>query len=383
MRIVRAAVVGATFIWWLTGGGNTSHSMDYVNIERDGELFFLAGRVEIEAEDGGLLLLERDGTLWAIQPAEIQSRRSDEVPFATLTRPEAIERALAQLPEGFSTFETAHYVILHSTSKPYAEWVASLYERLYRGFYNYWDSRGLELKEPTLPLLAIIYADPAIYAEQSRGELGAAAESIVGYYSLRTNRMTTYDLTGQRALQLPQRPRTAQVINQVLAQPQAEALVATIIHEATHQLAYNSGLQTRYADNPLWLSEGLAIYFETPDLRNSRGWRNIGKVHRDRLATLRPLLNRRDPQALLQLLTDDAALRQGQSAKEAYAQAWGLCFFLSKRKSEAFTAYLAELAILAPLVTTSSAERLATFRKHFGDLAALDEEFVRYMRSIR
>ncbi len=383
MGVIRARVATAAFFVWGTIGVATSGGMDYVNIEREGQLSFLAGRVEIEAEDGGLLLLERDGTLWAIQPEEIQSRRSDDAPFATLTRGEATERAMATLPEGFSAFETAHYVILHDTSKPYAEWVASLYERLYRGFYNYWDSRGLKLTEPTLPLLAVIFADPAVYAARSQGELGAAAASIVGYYSLRTNRMTTFDLTGQRELELPKRPRTAQVINQVLAQPEAEALVATIIHEATHQLAYNSGLQTRYADNPLWLSEGLAIYFETPDLRNSRGWRNIGKVHRDRLETLQPSLSRREAPALSRLLTDDAYLRNADTAKEAYAQAWGLCFFLSKRKTEAFTAYLSELAQLAPLVTTTATERLATFRKHFGELDELEREFVRYMRSIR
>ena len=69
-------------------------------------------------------------------------------------------------------------------------------------------------------------------------------------------------------------------INQVLSQPAAERTVATIVHEATHQLAYNTGLQTRYAGNPMWVSEGIAVYFETPDLDSARGWRYIGAINR-------------------------------------------------------------------------------------------------------
>ena len=69
--------------------------------------------------------------------------------------------------------------------------------------------------------------------------------------------------------------------------------MATIIHEATHQLAFNCGMQNRYADIPLWLSEGIAIYFETPDLRNKRGWRSIGSVNRVRLAEFRRYLRSR------------------------------------------------------------------------------------------
>ena len=53
----------------------------------------------------------------------------------------------------------------------------------------------------------------------------------------------------------------------------------TIVHEAVHQLAYNSTLQRRMADNPYWVSEGLATYFESPDLNSLRGWRNIGAIN--------------------------------------------------------------------------------------------------------
>src|SRR5207253_9543744 len=59
--------------------------------------------------------------------------------------------------------------------------------------------------------------------------------------------------------------------------------IATVIHEATHQIAFNSGMHTRYADNPLWLAEGMAMYFETPDLSSKSGWKTAGAVNDLRL----------------------------------------------------------------------------------------------------
>ena len=38
----------------------------------------------------------------------------------------------------------------------------------------------------------------------------------------------------------------------------------TIIHEATHQTAYNVGVHARFAEQPRWVVEGLAMMFEAP-----------------------------------------------------------------------------------------------------------------------
>ncbi len=88
---------------------------------------------------------------------------------------------------------------------------------------------------------------------------------MIGYYNLQTNRVTMYDLTGVDDLrQNRRRTSSASHVNQILSQPEAERTVATIVHEATHQLAYNSGLQTRFADNPFWVSEGLRFILRRP-----------------------------------------------------------------------------------------------------------------------
>ena len=115
---------------------STATAMDYVTIERDGQQTEVIGEIQIEAEDGGLLLLGRDGILWALQPEEIKSRSDDDQPFERLDRDAVKANLIAELPQGFEIYETANYIVAYNTSRAYATWVGSLYERLHRGFYN-------------------------------------------------------------------------------------------------------------------------------------------------------------------------------------------------------------------------------------------------------
>ena len=363
----------------------TGHAFEQLTIVRDEERYHVVGELVVEAADGGLLLLAADGTLWAIQPDEIVERTSNDTALEPMEADALAHHLLEEMPEGFHVHQTAHYLIVYNTSRNYAQWVGGLYERLYRGFYNYWTHRGHDLHEPSAPLIALVFDDRAAYIRYGQEELGDAAGAIIGYYSLRTNRTASYDLTGVEGAAGQQRRTgsTAQ-INRILARPEAQILVATIIHEATHQLAYNSGLQTRYADNPLWLSEGLAIYFETPDLRSGSGWRSIGVVNGPRLELYQRNLRTRPDNALETLLSDDARFRDPAHVLDAYSEAWALSYFLIQRYPEPFQAYMAELAEKKPLLYDEPEERLRLFREHFGDdLARLDEELVHLMMRLR
>ena len=89
------------------------------NVRRDGKESQVSGRLVVKAEDGGVLLLSRDGELWSIQPDELITQRTDEEPFVPQTADEAAAAMLSRLPEGFEVYTTAHYVICHNTSKAY------------------------------------------------------------------------------------------------------------------------------------------------------------------------------------------------------------------------------------------------------------------------
>ncbi len=358
--------------------------MDEVVFRRDGKQTTVHGRIVVTAQDGGILLKARDGILWAIPPNEQVATAESEQPFVPLTRQQLARQLLADLPEGFELHETANYLIFYDTSKSYAQWCGSLFERLYMAFTNYWSRRGFDLAEPEFPLVAIVFADRTAYRSFSQPELGAAAESIIGYFSLRTNRMTMYDLTGAErySRRIDRRPSAAQ-INRILARPDAAITVATIVHEATHQIAFNCGLHQRFSDCPLWFSEGIALFFETPDLGSSRGWRTVGAVNRPRLERFRQYLRERPADSLETLIRRDDRLRDTTTSLDAYAEAWALTYFLNRQHPKQYLAYLEMLSRKKPLIWDEPRTRLAEFKSAFGeDLKAFDEEFVRYMRKV-
>ena len=358
-------------------------ALDYITLMESGQRRQLDGRIEVEAEDGGVLLLARDGALWPIPKEEIAERRKDNKPFAPLSREELAKKVTANLPAGFRVHSTRHYLICYNTSPAYAHWVGSLYERLFGAFYNYWQRRKVELKEPEFPLVAVVFDSRSSYAEYARHELGDATGSIIGYYSLKSNQVNMYDLTGVEELKFSGDRNSSARINAILSQPAAERTVATIVHEATHQIAFNSGLQQRYADIPFWVSEGIAIYFETPDLASSKGWRNIGGINRVNLLNFRKSLRERPADALTRLLSDDKPFRDPKLATSAYAEAWALNYYLLRTHEKAYVEYAQELSQLSPLVEEGEEFRLSMFKKHFGeDLAKVDAEFLRYMRGV-
>jgi hypothetical protein len=353
-------------------------------VRHDGKTARLIGQAVVTAADGGVMLKTPDGKLWNITPEELVSHSEDDKPFVPFTAEQLKKQILEELPPGFDSVKTAHYLVFYNTSRGYALWCSALFERLYTAFISFWTHRGFKLHEPETPLVVVIYSDQKMYAKQSTDELQDAAKRVIGFYSLKTNRVKTYDLTGAESVRQPgdNKRMDAAQINELLSLPDASSMVSTLIHEATHQIAFNCGLQQRFADVPLWMSEGLAMYFETPDLSYGKGWRTVGEINPNRLHRFQNYLLRRPADSLETLLADDKRFRNrdSQTVLDAYAEAWALNYFLIRMHSKEYQSYLQRLSQKEPLVWDDPATRLKEFKACFGpDLAALDAEFVRYM----
>lgn len=342
------------------------------------------GRVIVEADNGLVLLQGQDGVLWQIQRHELRSRSSLAVPFEPLTSDVLAERLLGELPPGFRVHTTPHYVVCYNTSRAYALWTSSLLERLYKAFIAYWEKQGLELDEPEFPLPVLVFADRAAYDAASREDLPSGPGNIVGFYSLRSNRINMFDLTGVEALRgTGNRRGSLREISQMLSQPAAVPLVSTIVHEATHQIAFNCGLQQRFADIPLWQCEGMAVYFEAPDLAGTRGWRGLGRINHPRLARFQQNLPNWNDKTLTTMISSDDRFRDPQTAVDAYADAWALNYFLIKYRPREYADYLQTLSNKPPLVRDVPETRVQQFRDHFGDLRRLEQEFLKQMSRLK
>jgi len=388
VRWLTVAAIAVAAVAPITRGAESEPVSDdraeEVSFDQGGQRLSVIGRVIVEAADGGLLLEANDGMLWTIERGEVLSRKRLERSFAPLGQKELAERLLSELPAGFRIHVTPHYVVCYNTSREFAQWTSSLLERLYKAFTNYWENEGLELRRPEFPLVVLVFAERQLYDQASREDLPGGTGSIVGYYSLRSNRVNMFDLTGAEAVRATGNRRgSMREINQMLSQPAAVPLVATIVHEATHQIAFNCGLQARYADIPLWLCEGMAVYFEAPDLASTRGWRGIGRVNYPRLKMFRENLPTWQAGTLERMLADNRRFRDPQTAVDAYADAWALNYYLIKYKPKAYTAYLKALAEKQPLIEDDPKQRLAEFREHFGEPRALEQEFLKQMSRVK
>ncbi len=337
-----------------------------------------------DEEGGGCLLVEPDGRLHVLVASETQKIEPTSQTFVPFGHEQMSAALRKQLPPDFKILVSKNYVIAYNTTEAYAKWNASIYERLFRGFYNYWKSRGLELKEPEFPLVAIVFEKRADYLRYAEKE-DVNAESTIGYYNQLSNRIAGYDLTGiEGMIPAGKKVNTSELINAILNRPSAERTVATVVHEAVHQLAYNSGLQTRMADNPVAISEGLAMFFESPDLNSPSGWGGIGKVNQYNFNVFRNTYNAHKTLPLVKLIQDDTSFKDPNVVGAAYGQSWAFCHFLMKTKSKELTNYLTELATRPPLETTDPKRRLADFQKHFGnDIEKLERDFLKYTLALK
>lgn len=380
---VRAA---SWLVWLLCLEAGTGWGDELVIRPAAGEATLsLSGNVLVEAEDKSLLFQAEDGRLWILKAEQVISRERNSESVAPISQREQQRRLETELP-GFRFHVTDHFIIAYNTERAYAQWLGGLYEQLYRGFTGYWErKRKFRLDEPGFPLVVVVFSSFEEYQAHVRRELGQDPGAMVAYYNLMTNRVTLYDLTTgfQGAGSKPDNDRR---IQEILANPNALPMVATVVHEGTHQLMFNMGMQTRLADTPLWVNEGLAMFFETPDLNNPKGWRTIGQVNRVRLLAFRENLPQRvgGGESLRVLLTDDLAFRDPKLSLARYAEAWALNYFLLNRYSKEYVAYLERLRGKLPLRVDEAETRVAEFEAALGKrLVDLDAEFVEYMQKLR
>jgi len=347
--------------------------------DEDQEVRQVEGRVLVEALDGGLLVEGRDARLWTVTPDRLKKRAATQSSFRPFTAGELAEQLQDEFGRRFKVTQTEHYVICSNAGEEYTSWCGSLFERLWKGFERHWQDDELPLSDPETPLAAIVFANARQFAAYARKDEGPSLSTAKGYYSIRSNRIVLYDLT---AGQKKRRIRSALDVNKRMAA--VEFNVATVVHEATHQIAFNRAVHTRYADNPLWLTEGMAMYFETPDLKSRDGWRTAGSINQGRLEQFRRTLRRRKFGAIERLIGNDDRFRNPKLATDAYAESWALTHFLIKTRREAYVAYLGQLAQKPRLVWDNQEARIEQFQAAFGaDLAQLNREFLAYVEQLR
>jgi len=147
----------------------------------------------------------------------------------------------------------------------------------------------------------------------------------------------------------------------------------------------NSGLQQRFADFPVWYSEGLSLYFEPPSERSAVLWSRPGQVSpRHHPEFVRLVRDETLPVPLSDLLVNDSAFQSADAAVAAYAESWGLVSYLVKKKPLEFAEYARRLQRLQPLQAVTGSARQQMFTEAIGETPAeLSGRLIPWVRRLR
>lgn len=338
----------------------------------------LEGRILVEAKDGGMLLEERNGRVRQLMPDMIHERTATEIAFTPLSAEELSADLLAQVPSGFEVTQTEHYVICSNSAEEYAEFCGKLLERVFEEYFKFMKEQEFAVREPAGKLPIIIFESEREFKEfATRQHPETSFDNTPGYYSIRENQTLLMDLTRDRSI------RSAAAIRRRLADQPLQ--VATMVHEAVHQLAFNSGLQVRMTDNPLWFSEGLALYFEPIVPRSSMLWTKPGIVSARHHPTFVKVTEGGTPSVSLEdLVGADKSFFASDKVAAAYAESWALTTYLFRQQKEGMKKYVTNLSQRKPLQLLTPEQRLQEFQQAFGKSPdEIESDVVSYVRRLR
>lgn len=305
-----------------------------------------------------------------------------------------------ELGSKYSVVSSGRYVVAAPRQTVNAH--LKTFDTIARTFTSYFGKRSIPLENPRFPLVALIFATQSEFAQYAAGDGVTASRGLAGYYLRTSNRVAAFEASSRSAavppvirtgeLPLPggkavfdltrvalQTSRAGELASQHHGSVSA-GLRETLIHEATHQMAFNTGLHSRVGSDPKWVIEGLATLFESDAVRTGLSSRSPeSRVNEERMRwyreRLRPKWNSR---FLADLIMSDRAFQQ--SALDAYALAWSMTFFVNETRPREYAKYLRTLKLRDPLSKYSDEQRLIDFRSAFGrDLSRFEAEMLRFL----
>jgi hypothetical protein len=300
--------------------------------------------------DGAIVVQKADGSLRII-PDQLVKKRTVAKPEPPMPPARMLEKLKTQFGEElFRGRVTGQYVIgvilqapLPKSSERRVQAAlrksAGYMTSIARSFDRFVRVAGVEMTKPKHPMVVLIFETDdnfEAFTAEHTGNKGLSAGNIAGFYS--------------------------QVTNYLYVRMSECYSFATPLHEAIHQLCFNTGVLHRLAPIPVWFSEGMATGFEGAGDQVKSDPRKLSLVY-GKIIGKRGL-----PQGVdwNQVAGGDRLFRGDIFAGEAYLQAWAMhWYFVSKHKKE-YGSYLKYLQTLQPLSDVSDRTRRQEFVKAFG-----------------
>lgn len=316
----------------------------------------------LEWNDTSMVLLARDGQLHEFDHRKAKKSKKTGPAFHSYSFNEMQERLRSEFGSGFQVTATQHFVVVH----PRGEWRAwaDRLELLYRSFTRSMQVRGYRIREPLVPLVAVVFLNQSEYYRHAAANGTKLGPGTLGHYDGKTNRIFLFDAASTSG-------------------EDWSVNAETIIHEATHQTAYNVGVHQRFAEQPRWLVEGLALMFEARGVWDGRStYTQADRINYGRLHDFRHYHSSRPSGIIKSLVSSDQMFRT--SPAFAYAESWALSFFLCETQPQQYSRYLATVAARKAFQDYPARDRMADFMSVFGsDFDLLEAQLWRFVEELR
>lgn len=356
---------------------------------------------------------------WQIDPKDDRVKKLVELKQA-IDKPVEIDPAQEKIMRDFTKnradmkfLRSKHFLLLHDTSdkkdrrtgKTRAEERLALLETVYESFLMKFCLEGVELEVPEKLLMVVLFAEHNEYL-QFVNLLGPELVSAAGFFHRVDNVAVFYDQGTDQSFEVlnllnksiqSQRDeivrrkiggladviRFADTLSLLIEVKRENLDIEVVSHEATHQLAANTGLMPADSPVPTWAAEGLATYFEAP---KQAAWSGIGSVNAERLGWYRELAPLTKISNIDFIVSDQIFTRSANNftTLHAYGQSWALTHFLMEKHFVKLVEYYRELGKLPKTRHTNPEELQKVFDQVFGEnKQALDGQWRAYMRSLK
>lgn len=229
---------------------------------------------------------------------------------------------------------------------------------LARDYFKHFKEKGFDVKPGASRMTLVILSDRRSCCAYLNEPLD---EDVRGTYDLKTNDLIFFDNRADGPNPFAAKDNTL-----------------VLFHEATHQLAFNTGLMRREGDIPRAIAEGMAEYAEVRGLGGKPG---IGARNEPRLRSFRPPQPREalNLPSIGSMITNDGRLLDPETRQLGYSEAWLLVHYLMKTDEllPKFRAYLKAIRD-----RDDAGHRPEDWEAHFGDPKAMDRGLASYLKKL-
>jgi hypothetical protein len=304
------------------------------------------------------ILLESDGKLNFLTPDLIDTHRVSQRPFKSIST-RTLERELQREFGGnYEARSIRPYVVIAPLGNA-TKW-ARRFDAMKHSFTKYFSTRKRHLQPVAFPLVAIVFATQTEFLNHCESQGMSVDPNTLGLYSPKSNRIFLFE-------------------NEAAGSAVWHQTQRTIMHEAVHQLSFNTGLHNRLNQTPAWVAEGLATVFEAPGFVDTTSRERINEA---RLARWKKLIATPTVVAeqLQSMVQSDDLFRSNPDA--AYAIAWAVSYYLGERDNQRYFEYLDHLSGQGQGSIESPQDRLRNFHRYISDdIPLLVQRVNRYLRT--